>query len=482
VTVAPLDLAVLTVYLLGVVALGLWIGRGTTSAAAFMVGDRDVRWWVVLLSIVATETSTVTFLSIPGFAYGRDLTWMQIAVGFLIGRVVVATIFLPQFFRGAFFTAYEVLSERFGGAVRRAASALFVLTRTLADGLRLFLTSLVLQEMTGLPLWAAVVVVGIATILYTFFGGIRAVLWTDALQLVVYMGGAAVALSILVEKVPGGLPGILEAASASGKTRWLDATLDLSEPYALLAGIVGGVFITFGSHGVDQMMVQRYLSTRGLSEARKALVASGVVIVLQFALFLLIGLGLWAFYQQFPPAVAFDRDDRVFARFILEELPTGVVGILLGAIFAAAMSTLSSSLNSCATTATHDLWRGGAGATDAARLARTRGLTAIFGLAQIAVGIGGRGLDASVVGAVLGIAGFTSGIVLGVFFLGLWAERVGERAALAGLVVGAIAMTTIFFATPLAWPWYPLAGSAITFAVGVAASPIWPRAGIRAAT
>jgi len=470
------DLTVLAVYLAGVVALGLWIGRGRQSAAAYMVGDRDLPWWVILFSIVATETSTVTFLSIPGFAYGRDLAWMQIALGFLVGRVVVATIFLPQFFRGSFFTAYEVLSERFGGAVRKAASALFIVTRTLADGLRLFLTSLVLQEMTGLPLWAAVAIVGVATIAYTFFGGIRAVLWTDALQFVVYMAGAIVALIILVERVPGGLGGILDAAAAAGKTRWLELSFDPGQPYALWAGIVGGIFITFGSHGVDQMMVQRYVSSRGLRDARKALVASGVVIVLQFALFLLIGLGLWAFYQHFPPAVPFDRDDRVFARFILAEMPVGLVGVLLGAIFAAAMSTLSSSLNSCATTAAHDLWRSGGGEDDARELRRTRGLTAVFGLAQIAVGIGGRSLDASVVGAVLGIAGFTSGIVLGVFFLGLWADRVGERAALAGLVAGAVAMTAIFFATPLAWPWYALAGSAIVFATGLGASYAWPRA------
>jgi SSS family transporter len=477
VNLGGVDLAILVVYLGGVVAFGLWIGRGTTNAAQYALGGRELPWFLILFSIVATETSTVSFLSIPGFAYGRDLTWLQIAFGFLIGRLLVAWIFLPQFFRGAFFTAYEVLHERFGGAVRPAASVLFVLTRTLADGLRLFLTSLVLQEMTGLSLAVSVVVVGVATILYTWSGGMRAVLWTDAVQLAVYVTGALAALGILLSRLPGGFAGLLERADAAGKLRVVDLSLAPSEPYALLAGIVGGVFITFGSHGVDQMMVQRYLSSRGLGDARKALVTSGFVIVAQFALFLVLGLALWAFYQEFPPAVAFDRADRVFARFILDEMPVGLVGVLLGAVFAAAMSTLSSSLNSCATTAARDLWRplAGAVADDARELRVIRGLTVLFGVAQIGVGIGGRWLDSSVVAAVLGIAGFTAGIVLGVFFLGMYAERAGRRAALAGLGVGFVGMTAIFFLTPLAWPWYPLVGSAATFAVGWLASLVWPR-------
>ncbi len=475
-TTEPVDLAILVAYMVGVVLLGLWIGRGQKSAADYSVGDRRQAWWLILFSIVATETSTVTFLSIPGFAYERDLTWLQIAFGFLLGRFVVAEWFLPQFFRGSFFTAYEVLQRRFGGAAQRAASVLFILTRTLADGLRLFLTSIVLEEMTGLSLVASVLIVGATTILYTYVGGMRAVLWTDLVQFAVYMLGAGVALVTLGQRLTGGLGGLLERAAAAGKLRTLDLALDPTQPYALWAGLVGGVFITFGSHGVDQMMVQRYLSSRGLADARRALRTSGLVIVLQFALFLLIGLGLWAFYQDFPPAQPFDRADRVFARFILQELPTGLVGVLLGAIFAAAMSTLSSSLNSCATAAARDLWLPlqGAGATPERELRVTRRLTAVFGVLQIAVAVGGRQLAASVVSAVLGIAAFTSGIVLGLFFLGMFTQ-VGERAALAGLVIGFGGMLAIFFGTPLAWPWYALVGSTLTLAAGWLAGRAWPR-------
>jgi len=477
-SVGAVDLGVLAAYLAGVVLFGVWVGRGSRTAADYMVGDRHLPWWLILFSIVATETSTVTFLSIPGFAFSRDMTWLQIAVGFLIGRYAVAYLLLPHYFRGELFTSYEVLARRFGGNAQRVASALFVITRTLADGLRLFLTAIVLQEMTGLALPWAVVLVGATTIVYTYVGGMRAVLWTDFIQFAIYFGGALLALWLLLDRLPGGMSGLLAAGRAAGKLRVLDLTLDLKEPYALWAGLFGGVFITLASHGVDQMMVQRYLCARDLRDGRRALTWGGFVIVAQFALFLLIGVGLFAFYQLHPPAAPFDRPDRVFARFILDEMPVGVVGILLGAIFAAAMSTLSGSLNSCATTATRDLYLpiAGRALTPERELSVTRWLTALFGVLQIGVGIGGLWLRSSVVASVLGIAAFTTGIVLGVFFLGIFTPRVGERAALAGLVGGLAAMTAIFFATPLAWPWYALVGSAITFALGLAASYLWPRA------
>jgi len=477
VRVGGVDLAILVAYLVGVLLWGLWIGRGSRTVSEYMVGGRHLPWWLILVSIVATETSTVTFLSIPGFAFGRDMSWLQIPIGFLIGRFAVALLLLPQYFRGEFFTAYEVLSRRFGGATQRVASALFVVTRTLADGLRLFLTAIVLQEMTGIPLAWAVAAIGVTTIVYTYFGGMRAVLWTDLVQFVIYIGGALIAFDLLLGRLPNGWTDLVALGGEAGKLRVFDFSLDWAEPYALWAGLFGGIFVTLGSHGVDQMMVQRYLCAKDLPDARRALTWGGFVVVAQFALFLLIGVGLYVFYQLHPPAAAFDRTDRVFARFILEEMPVGVVGVLLGAIFAAAMSTLSSSLNSCATAATRDLYRPFAGARESPdrELAVTRVLTAVFGALQIAVGIGGQWLESSVVASVLGIAAFTTGIVLGIFFLGSFAPRVGQRAALAALIVGLVAMTTIYFATPLAWPWYALVGSAITFGSGWLASWVFPR-------
>jgi SSS family transporter len=476
-SVGTVDLAILLVYMTGVVFLGMWVGRATRTAADFMVAGRDLPWWVILFSIVATETSTVTFLSIPGFAYGLDMTWLQIVLGFVLGRFLVAFLLLPQYFKGNFFTAYEVLDRRFGGATKQAASVLFIITRSLADGLRLFLSAIVLREMTGIPMYWAVVAIGVATIVYTYFGGMRAVLWTDSLQFVVYMAGASLAFWLLLDRLPGGWQQMMSMGEAAGKLRVFDFALDWSEPYGFWAGLIGGVFITLGSHGVDQMMVQRYLSARNLSDARRALITSGFVVLAQFALFLMIGVGLYSFYSVFPPEVAFERGDRVFARFILDQMPVGVLGVLLGSIFAAAMSTLSSSLNSCATAAANDLYFPlvGSDVSPARKLKVIRILTAGFGMVQIAVGIAGQWLKSTVVSSVLGIAAFTTGIVLGVFFLGIFTERVGQRAALVGLVVGLTGMLVVFFATPLAWPWFALVGSLATFAVGLAASYIWPR-------
>jgi solute:Na+ symporter, SSS family len=483
-TASPVDLAILAAYLAATVLVGISLGRGQRGVADYMLGRRDVPWWAVLLSIVATETSTVTFLSIPGFAFAHDLTWLQLALGFVLARFVVRALLLPRFFQGSLFTAYEVLGRRFGSATRRLASLLFVTTRTLADGLRLYLTALVLQEVLGLGLPAAVLLVGLTTLAYTAIGGMRAVIWTDAAQFLVYVAGGCAALAVVASRAPGGAEGLLSAASSAGKLRVFDATLSWSSPYTLWAGLVGGLFLNLGSHGADQLLVQRYLCARSERDAGTALWASGFVVLAQFALFLLIGTALWGYYAAFPPAVPFDRPDRVFVHFIATEMPHGLTGLVLGAVFAAAMSTLSGSFNSSATAAANDLV--GPWVADDAKPGRalrlTRALTVLFGVLQMTVALEAPRLTESVVTNVLTIAGFTTGIVLGVFLLGVL-TRVGQRSALAGMAGGLVAMTALAFLTPLAWPWYSMVGSLGTLALGLAASRLWrePETGLSTA-
>ncbi len=468
--VGAVDLVILSAYMLVVLAFGGWIGARKRTASDFTVGGRDLPSWAVLGSIVATETSTVTFLSLPGVAYFGDLRFLQIPLGYVIGRFLVAAILLPDYFRGRIVTAYEVLQKRFGGATQRIATGIFLLTRTLADGLRLALSALVLQAMTEWSFSLCVLILGVVTIVYTTLGGMRAVVWTDVVQLGIYLVGAGVALTILLDRLPGGMGRVLEVASAEGKLRVFDFGWDLTSPWTFWAGIVGGTFVAFATHGVDQLLVQRYLCARSERAARRALQGSGFVVVAQFALFLLLGSALYAFYLENPPAEAFSASakDRVFATFIVSELPVGVLGLVLGAVFAAAMSTLSSSLNSSATAAVNDwivpLRR--QRATDAQVLRWTRIGTLVFGALQIGIGILGAQLTSSVIGSVLAIASFTTGIVLGIFFLGRFSKTAQQPDALIGLLVGLAVLTSLYFATDLAWPWFALVGSSVTFVTG----------------
>jgi len=476
VKIDPADLAVLAAYLAAMLAFGLWMGRRQRDAADFMLGGRSMPWWLVLASIVATETSTVTLLRIPVCGWQRDLTWIPLPLGYALGRLVVIAVLLPAYFRGEMFTAYQVLHERFGGPTKTVASSLFLVTRTLADGLRLYLSAIVLEKVAGLDMVTAIVVLGIVTIAYTFLGGMRAVVWTDLVQLVVYLAGAALAFGILIGGIEGGLAGFLDRAGEAGKLHAIDTghvpplgfLVDFANPYQLWAGVIGGAVLSVASHGVDQLMVQRYLCARSQRHAAVALGLSGVVVILQFGFFLLIGAALFLHYE--VAGRSFAKPDEVFASFIVEEIPTPVLGIVLGAVFSAAMSTLSSSLNSSATALASDIWfpllRRGAGERE--RLRTVRGFTVQFGLLQIAVGIAGRDQERSVVNGVLAVAGFTTGIILGVFLLGTW-SRVGQRAALTGIVIGTAVVSWVAFGTPVAWPWYALVGSSTTLAAGLAA-------------
>lgn len=477
--IRPLDLWLLLCYLLATVAFGLWVGRRPRNAQDYLLGGRNLPWWALLLSIVATETSTATFLSVPGIAYGGglpgttgDLRYLQLPLGYLLGRAIAAAVLLPLYFRGTLFTAYEVLRQRSGPAVRTLASGLFLVTRTLADGLRLYLAALVLQVMLGWPLPLATAVVGGATLVYTLVGGIRAVVFTDVVQFAVYMTGAVLALLVLRDQLPHGLGGMLQQAAADDRLRLFDFGFDPASPYTFWAGIVGGAVLSVGSHGVDQLIVQRYLCARSLRQAQRALLWSGPVVLLQFALFLLLGLGLSYLHAAEPPPVPFDRSDRVFADFIVTAMPAGLVGIVLGAVFSAAMSTLSSSLSASASAFVNDflLPCTGRSPADPFALRAARHATAAFALLQIAVGTSGLGGGDAVVNQVLAIANVTTGVILGLFLLAL---RPGttERASLTGLGTGLLALAGVLWALPalglpIAWPWYGVVTAGTTFAVG----------------
>lgn len=489
--IGGIDAAIVVAYLSGVVLFGMWMGRRQRDLTSYLLGGRNLPWWGVLLSIVATETSTVTFLSIPGLAFNPkdgNLLFLQLAIGYILGRFLIVFLFLPQYFRGELFTAYQVLDRRFGGATKQAASLLFLVARNLADGLRLFLTAILLQQVVGLNLWLCVAAIGLITILYTVVGGMASVVWNDCIQFVVYMGGALVAGVLIVAflgagsaeltdffaNLDRGWTHLMEYAAQHDKLRVFDWTYDVTRPYTFWSGLFGGLFVALATHGTDQLMVQRYLSARSQKQAGRALALSGLVVCAQFTLFLMIGVGLACFYDMFSPERRFLSNDQVFPAFIVQYLPVGMTGVVVAAVFSAAMSTLSSSLNSSAAAAVNDLYLPRQKTRPSPRhlLWISRALTVAFGLIQIAVGIAGQMLYRSVVESVMAIAAFTAGAVLGVFFLGMFAKHVTQPAALIGLVGGLATMVLVVFCTDLAWSWYAVVGSSITVLIGLAASAL----------
>ncbi len=498
------DAIVLFVSVAVAIAIGLRASGKTDSVEAFLLGNRNLPWWAILGSIVATETSTATVLSLPGQAYGpTGMKFLQIAIGYIVGRSIVVYLLLPLYFQGKLFSAYEVLERKFGGRAKRAASLLFLVTRNVGDGLRLFLAALVLRELVGWPFWASAIAIGGITIVYTYFGGMRSVVWNDCIQLVIYMLGGVATVFIIAANIPGGWEEFWDYARASGKMNLFDfrppATGEpgsgapslwawlLSENTSFWAALVGGAVLTLGTHGTDQMMVQRYLSARSEKDAARAVFCSGLVVFAQFALFLFIGVQLACFYSEMP----FEKSDQVYAHFIIHSFPsnTGLIGLVLAAILAAAMSTLSSSLNASASALLNDFYLPSLTVKPSAKklLSLTRMLAVGFGVLQIVIGIWATTFDDTVVANALKIAGFSAGPLLGMFMLGVLTSRVGESAALGGGAVGLGVLLGTQFVFPLvvnswwpelalqvAWPWLALIGSATTFFSGYLLSFVFP--------
>jgi SSS family transporter len=417
-----------------------------------------------MLSIVATETSTLTFLSVPGVSYAGSLVFLQLTFGYLLGRVLVSVLLLPAYYAGSLTTAYQLLEKRFGLGARRFTSAIFMVTRLLADSVRLFATAIPLALITGWPYEASIVVIGVLTVIYTYFGGIKAVVWVDAVQMGLYLFGAVVALVAIQALVPEGWSAVLSSASAAGKTQVLDFSLDLSVTYTIFAGVFGGAIFTMASHGTDQLIVQRLLTCRDERAARRALIGSGVAVIFQFMLFLLIGLGLWAFYE----GIGFDSTDEIFARFIVEQLPPGITGLLIAGVFAAAMSSLSSSMNSLASATAYDYWAPMVGARDdEARILKAgKAFTLVWAGLLMAGAILFIPLSqrTSAVEMALGIASLVYGGLLGAFALGVFTKRPGQVSVMVGMTVGI--GTVALFRDAMAWPWYVLVGSVVTLVVG----------------
>jgi SSS family transporter len=475
-----IDLVIIFGYLIGIVLFGTWFARKQETTSDYFLGDRSVPWWAVAASIVATETSTITFISVPGIAFARggNFQFLQLVFGYLLGRIVISLLFIPSYFRGELMTVYQLLDRRFGGKIKVLAASLFVVMRNIADGIRLLLTAIVLAAVytsfqpaanAETIIIASIILIGAAMIIFTYFGGMEAVIWVEVIQLGIYIVGAVAAAIILTSSIDGGLSSAITIASQYGKFSVFDFSLDFTKTYTFWAGLIGGCFLTMSTHGTDQYLVQRYLCTDRPKRAAAALLTSGAIVLGQFIGFLFIGILLFAFYHPFTdaaytsaPAAAFpfSGGDRVFPDFITRHLPPGLSGLVVAAIFAAAMS---SSLNAIAATAMNDLYKPlRPRATDKHYLKVSHVLTLLWGVVQIAVALVLRNKNRSALDLALSIASLINGPILGVFLVGVFLRRVSQAPALIGMIVSMGVMLYVYFTTRIAWTWYVFIGSVIT--------------------
>jgi SSS family transporter len=466
--ISPIDFVILVLYLAGITFFGAWFRRGQKNLRDYFLGGRRAPWWALACSIVATETSTLTIIGTPGIAYYGNLGFLQLILGYLVARVILCVVLVPQYFQGEFYTAYQLLERCFGARMRSAAAVVFMGTRALAEGVRISAIGKVVSVAFGTDNRFSILIVAILTLFYTFEGGMSAVIWTDVIQFVLYLTGSVAAFFLLLHKIPGGWPTIAQAAAASGgKLTIFDFTFSLTRSYTFWSGVLGGTALTMASHGTDQTMVQRLLAARNERDSKTALLASGLIILAQFALFLLIGVMLFVYAQHTALRTPAADPDRIFPEFIVHDMPVGLTGLVLASIFAVAMSNASGSLNSLASSSIMDLGRagkeGGDGAVAIQSLGRSRRMTLVWGVILCLLGLIRWG---PVLVAGLTIASITYGGLLGVFLLGRWDRHANESGALAGFVAGIGTMVAVKFFTPLAWTWYVLVGTIITFAIG----------------
>jgi len=467
---------VLLAYVAAITTFGIWLGRRGRSVRDYFLSGRSVPWWAIAACIVATETSTLTFIGAPGTAYNGNWTFLQLVIGYVIGRILIAALFLPAYFRGEIYTSYELLQRRFGGgSVRATAAAIFLMYRTLGDGIRLHAAALVLAVAAGGPQWEWVwiLILGAAMIAYTEEGGVTATIWTDTIQMFVYLIGAVVCLVAVINVLPDGVSGALTAAAADGKTRVFDFSFDLRQPFTFWGGVIGGTFLTLATHGTDHYLVQRLLVARTRKDATIGLVLSGFLVMAQFALFLFLGTLFWAYYQGRP----FARGDEVLPTFVATALPGGLMGLILAAIVAAA---LSPSLNSMASTTVRDFYLPyfRRQATEAQQLRIGRLFTVVWGLAQMGVAMLAQGVDSALQEGLAALA-YASGPTVGAFLLGVLTRSATSAGTMIGMITGLVTSLAVgrlapfLFGVPgVAWTWNVAVGATVTFAVGWALSQV----------
>jgi len=422
---------------------GMWQGKSNTNNSDYFLGGRNLPWIVAMFSIVATETSVLTFVSIPGVAYRGDWTFLQLALGYIIGRILVSVFLLPMYFANGVTSIYEIIGNKYGHTMQRVASTIFLITRILADGVRFLATAVIVQVVTGWSLPMSVLVIGIVTIIYTLYGGIKTIVWLDSIQFILYLVGGFISILFILNHLDMGMFEIVPSLLESNKLNIVNPSWNLfSESWAFGSAVIGGILLSFASHGVDYMMVQRVLGCRDIKSAKKAMVGSGIFVFIQFAVFLTVGSLMYLYFD----GVTLVKD-REFSTFIVESLPIGLKGLLLAGVLSAAMSTLSSSINSLASSTVTDWFK------QTVPLSKSRIISLFWAIVLVGIALVFDENDSAIVIVGLKIASFTYGGLLGLFLL----TKMDRHFSVISLVAGLISSLGIVFVAQfygLAWTWF----------------------------
>ncbi len=464
-----IDYIIIIVYLIIVASIGIISGGKQRTINDYFLGSKNVPWWAVCFSIVAAETSTLTFISIPGLAYITNMNFLQVTFGYLLGRIIVAYLFLPAYVNGNLNTAYSFLENRFGTKVRKFASIVFLFTRIAADGVRLFATAIPLKLMLNIEYHYAIIIIVLITLIYTYTGGVKGVIWVDALQFFIYIMGAVISVVFLMKIIPENFSSILLKATDAQKFSIFNFGFDdgllnfFKQPYTLISGLIGGAFLSMASHGTDQLVVQRLLATKTLKESQKAVIGSGIIIIFQFALFLFVGVLLFVYYGKLDI-----KSDEIFSLFIINKLPDGISGIIIAGLFAAALSTLAGSISSLSSSTMIDLYLPLKKKIidDKTQLKISRLFTIMWAILLVFSALFFMNSSKAVVELALSIASFTYGGLLGTFLLGILIKKANQKDALIAFPVSIMFMILVILSKQVAWTWFTLIGVLITIIVG----------------
>jgi solute:Na+ symporter, SSS family len=492
--IRTVDLLIVVLYVAGITLFGLHFRSRGSSLVNYFLAGRTIPWWAISLSIVAAETSTLTIISIPGLAFSGDFGFLQLVMGYLVARVMLCLLFLPAYFHGELLTAYQLIDRRFGPRLHKVTALVFLVTRAAAEGVRLFAVAILIGMAIGTGDMTSIVIITVLTLLYTVKGGMTAVIWTDVIQMFIYVGGSLAALWTLGHQVPGGWSMIHQAGEAAGKFTVFHFAMNMTTTYTFWTGLIGGCFLTMASHGTDQLMVQRLLVAKNLREARLALLWSWVIVALQFTLFLFVGVGLYVYYTQVVPGSTFSSPDRIFPAFIVDHMPPGVSGLMIAAVLAAAMSNLSAAFNALSSTSVVDFYMKGRPQASAGQRSSVSHISTLFwAVAICALAFLARGSQ-HVVEVGLSIASVAYGSLLGVFLLGTVTRRANERGTIVGMILGLGLNLFLWLQTApiafhvggfhavlprVAWTWYVVIGAIVTFVAGYFASLALPSTGER---